>query len=101
MCAECAERLNAQNARRYAGFAEGTQITKIKDMKLSAANTSGYRGVYLDKRTGKWRAAIKFKGKKINLGSYFDITDAVNARKKGEQVYFGEFLEDYQKRTDK
>lgn len=33
-------------------------------------NTSGYRGVWLDKRYQKWRAQIKINGKQIALGGY-------------------------------
>ncbi len=101
MCAKCAGKSSAENARRYAGFADGTQITKIKDMTPNAANTSGCRGVFFEKSTNKWRARIKFKGKSISLGSYKDFGDAANARKKAEQIYFAEFLENYKKQTEK
>lgn len=35
---------------------------------LYAHNTSGYRGVSLDKRTKKWRAYVKINGKNIHIG---------------------------------
>ena len=55
---------------------------------------SGYNGVYLNKRTGKWTAQITFKGKTYYLGSYNDIQAAVNARKRGEEMY-DDFLDWY------
>ena len=45
MCNECAGKYAADIARQSAGFVGGTQITKIADMKPTAANTSGARGV--------------------------------------------------------
>lgn len=59
--------------------------------KKSIKNTSGVTGVYWNKRQGKWRAAIKFKGREYHLGYYFNFNDAVKARKEAEQKYFGEF----------
>ncbi len=51
-------------------------------------NTSGFKGVSLHKKTNKWTAQLKFKGRKIHLGLFDNIEDAVKARKKGEEVYF-------------
>ena len=59
--------------------------------KKSIKNTSGVTGVYWNKRQQKWRAAIKFQGKEQHLGYYLNFEDAVIARKKAEQKYFGEF----------
>lgn len=77
--------------RRFVG---GTQITKIADMKPTAANTSGARGVYFEKRSNKWRARLTFKGKIMSFGSFARFEDAVFARKEAEKIYFGEFLEE-------
>ncbi len=95
MCAECADKVHTEKARANAGFVGGTQISKIRSEKLSKANKSGVRGVSQDSKTGKWRAGIKFKGKSINLGYYDKFTDAVAARKRGEEEYFGAFLEEH------
>lgn len=101
MCAKCAAEFSAQTARRAAGFADGTQITKIKDMKTGAANTSGCRGVYYEKSINKWRARLRFKGKIMSFGTFTRFEDAVDARKKAEELYFGEFLEEYEKLSKK
>lgn len=93
MCSKCATAYAADKMRSAAGFIGGTQISRIKSNKLSAANTSGVKGVYRDKRSGKWRARLKFKGKLMNFGSYNNFEDAVKARKEAEELYFGEFLE--------
>ena len=95
MCAACAEKYAAGKMREKAGFVDGTQISRIKSDKLSAVNTSGARGVYYDRHTGRWRARLKFKGKLMSFGSYANFEDAVKARKQAEAEYFGEFLTQY------
>ena len=94
MCQACQGIYAAETARKSAGFVGGTQITKLRNMEPTAANTSGCRGVYLEKKTGKWRARLKFKGKIMNFGSYTNFEDAVAARKAAEEEYFGAFLEE-------
>lgn len=46
---------------------------------LRCDNTSGHPGVYKT-RSGKWRAELRVAGKKYNLGTYADISDAIQAR---------------------
>ena len=93
MCLECKRRIGGEIARQAAGYVEGTQISRIKNMNLTANNTSGCRGVYYDKRSNKYRARLKFKGKIMSFGSYAKFEDAVEARKAAEEEFFGTFLE--------
>ena len=93
MCNDCVGKYATEKARAKAGFVDGTQISKITSTKLISTNTSGCRGVYFDKRTGKYRARLKFKGKIMSFGSYKNFEDAVKARKDAEQRIYGEFLE--------
>lgn len=99
-CAECAQKYNASCARENAGFLEGTQLCKIQNMKPSAANTSGCRGVTFNKKTSRWEAIIIFKRKRTRLGSYKRFEDAVAARKKAEQTIYGEFLDSLEQKSD-
>lgn len=92
-CAECAQKRNAACARDNAGFVAGTQLCKIRDLRPTAANTSGCRGVSFNKRTARWEAVIIFRQKRTRLGSYKRFEDAVEVRKKAEQRIFGEFLD--------
>lgn len=93
-CARCASLHAAKAAREAAGYVGGTQISRIKDRKLTAANTSGVRGVYYEKRSNKWRARLRFKGKIMDFGSYERFEDAVIARQAAEREYFDAFLEE-------
>lgn len=93
MCNDCVGKYAMAKMREKAGFVDGTQISKITSTKLISTNTSGCRGVYFDKNTGKWRARLKFKGKIMSFGSYKNFEDAVKARKDAEQRIYGKFLE--------
>lgn len=92
MCKSCQGLYAAENARKSAGFVGGTQITKLRNMEPTAANTSGCRGVYYEKKINKYRARLKFKGKIMNFGTYARFEDAVAARKRAEEEYYGAFL---------
>ena len=48
-------------------------------------NNSGIKGVSWHKAGSKWTAQIKDKGRKIHLGSYSLLEDAVEARLKAEK----------------
>ena len=75
---------------------EGTSVAILEASKhrLLLTNTSGYTGVYQNKRTGKWCAQITFKKKTYFLGTYAKKEDAVKARKRGEEMH-DNFLEWY------
>lgn len=94
MCQACQGIYAAETARKSAGFVGGTQITRIRNMKPTAVNSSGCRGVYYDKSTKKYRARLEFKGKLMNFGTYTNFEDAVKARKAAEEECFKAFLEE-------
>ena len=58
-----------------------------KNASLSAVNTSGVTGVYWNKLANKWKASIKSDGVAVNLGSFVEFHEAVNARKNAEVLY--------------
>lgn len=47
--------------------------------KIQKNNTSGYRGVYLYKRTGKYVVQIRVNYTRINLGAFTTAIDAAKA----------------------
>jgi hypothetical protein len=59
---------------------------------LSSNNTSGVNGVWFVKRDNIWRASICVEKKRIALGSFKDIEDAIESRKNAEIKYFGEYM---------
>ncbi len=55
------------------------------------SNTSGFKGVTLNRKRGVWTAQIGFRGKHIFLGDFVSFDDAVSARVQAELYYFGNF----------
>lgn len=58
--------------------------------RLRKNNTSGYKGVEKDKKTGKWRSYINFN-KKIHLGQYLTKKEAALVYNNKAKELFGEF----------
>jgi len=52
-------------------------------------NKSGTPGVNWCKSAKKWRARIGVGGKRVELGTFKELPDAVDARKSGELAQFG------------
>ena len=55
---------------------------------LQSNNTSGYKGVTLDKRYGKWRVQIKLFKETKYLGLYNSKNEAIIARQEAEENAF-------------
>lgn len=94
MCQNCAAEYAITHARANLGFEGGTQITKIKNRKEESDNMTGVRGVYFERKTNKYRARLRFRGKVYNLGSYYKLEDAIKARRRGEEEIYDKFLEE-------
>jgi hypothetical protein len=56
-----------------------------KNVKQRIDNTSGVKGVDFKAATGLWRARIVHQGRRITLGTYASLADAVAARKLAER----------------
>jgi len=54
-------------------------------------NLSGYKGIWQEKRTGKWRAAIQKDNKRQWLGSFNNIEEAVAVYNKKALELFGDY----------
>lgn len=52
--------------------------------KIKGNNTSGCTGVWWHSANRKWIAEIKSHGKKMHIGSFANLEDAAEARKKAE-----------------
>ena len=78
---------HVRNDNRWINLRVVTRQENMRNAKRSKINTSGCTGVTWDKVNNKWMAQICISGKCIKLGRFFDITDAVIARKMGEYKY--------------
>lgn len=94
-CKACMGKTAVNTMSERAGYVEGTQLSKLVAAKVKAGNSSGVRGVYLNRKTGKWRASITFQKKNYYLGEFINIEDAIEARHRGEELYYAPMLEKY------
>lgn len=88
--------LQAEIYKKNLKLVDGTSVAVLEAhrKKLNRNNTSGHTGVYQDVKHGRWIAQIGFKGKTYYLGSYPDKQDAVEARRRGEEMH-DDFIEWY------
>lgn len=61
--------------------------------ELQPNNTTGHKGVYLDKRYNTWFARITVLGETIHLGTYKTKEEAIRARIEGEEKYYIPLIE--------
>ena len=65
---------------RIANLRESTPTENSRNEGLRVNNTSGHAGVDWRRKSKKWRARIKANGRRINLGLFVSIEDAIAAR---------------------
>ena len=58
-----------------------------KNLPKRKDNTSGFTGVSWSKNRNRWRAEITVNKKIVRLGEFFDLSDAINARKQANIKY--------------
>lgn len=68
-----------------------TNTENSRNAKRPVTNTTGYKGVYLNKPTNKYVARITVDNKKILLGYYSDPKEAYTAYCEASKKYHGEF----------
>jgi hypothetical protein len=67
---------------RFSNLRLADRFINTQNTGLRKDNKSGYRGVNWSKATGKWRARIQANKRKIDLGCFSEISDAVAAYEK-------------------
>lgn len=75
-----------------------TNFQVIEGIKPPKNNTSGYKGVSWDISRKKWCVHISVHNKRIFIGRYNSLDDAVNARKDAEEKYHQPLID--QKKSD-
>lgn len=63
----------------------------VRNQRRRRSNTSGYKGVSLNKRMGKWSATIRYDGKSHHLGFFEDPVIAAKVYDAEALKYHGEY----------
>ncbi len=89
----CKNKENRANVKNLdSGLVDGTRKSSIKkDRKVNKNNKSGVTGVSYDSTKGLWVAQITFQNKNHCLGRYKTKSEAIKARKNGEEQYFSKY----------
>ena len=75
-----------------------TNFQVIEDVNPPKHNTSGYKGISWDIHRKKWMTYINVHSKRIFIGRFASLDDAVDARKEAEEKYHKPLID--QKKTD-
>ena len=78
--------INIPNFNKWINLRD-TNRNRWNPQELPVNNTTGFRGVYLDKRTGKYRARICKDGKLLNLGIFVTSEEASFAYEAAKLIY--------------
>lgn len=76
---------------RILNLREATDSQQQINKNILKLNTSGCKGVYKYGKSGKWRARIYLNNKAYNFGCFDTIEEAIDARKKAEIEYHGDY----------
>lgn len=91
---EYADHINGDGwDNRRSNLRVATRSQNNVNTKRRKDNTSGQKGVSFSKQTGKFLAYISSNGnKRIRLGLFDKLEDAIKARQDAEKLYHGEFV---------
>ena len=73
---------------------EVTKEQNNQNSKISKNNTSGHKGVYWNKASGKWMVRINVNGKSYYFGTYVNKEDAIKVAIEARKKLHGEFGRD-------
>lgn len=68
-----------------------SRAENCRNRKPRSGSTTGMKGVYLHKPSGRYQASIRVNGKNLSQGMYDSITEAAKAYNKAARKYFGDF----------
>jgi hypothetical protein len=76
---------------RIANLRLSTNAENSRNRPATRRNSTGYKGVYLDSYTGRWKAQINVDGKNRNLGRFDTPEEAHAAYREAAEQWHGAF----------
>ena len=89
------KRPNRDSVRKLRKQSKIEKVEEDKPRAIRSNNTSGYSGV--SKKRGKWTAKITYEKVTYQLGTFKTIEEAVDVRKKAEQLLNEDLMQFYEK----
>ena len=84
-------RNNIRTDNRWVNLREAGQHGNSGNISIPSHNTSGFKGVSKNSRSGMWHVQIKKFGKQTYVGRYHDIRAAALVYNHAAEQHFGEF----------
>lgn len=89
---QCVDHINRNKLdNRRVNLRIATHAENLRNTKFRSNNTSGYRGVYLCKVTGRWRAQIRAEDRTRQLGRFRTAVAAARVYDLAARQLHGEF----------
>jgi len=86
------DHINGNRAdNRLCNLREANETQNAHNAKKNNKNTSGFKGIGWDKRSGRWRARITINWKRIHLGRFEDKYQAAFEYDKAAIKYHGDY----------
>jgi hypothetical protein len=79
------------NNNKWNNLREASRSQNAANRKISPINTSGFKGVYLNKSKNYWYAQIRISGKLTHLGIFPSKEEAAKAYTDMAEKVFGEY----------
>lgn len=79
------------NDNRWCNLRKCTRTQNSYNSSIRSNNTSGVKGISLNKRNGKWLVRMYINGKETFIGEYVDKEEAIRINKLYRNKYHGEF----------
>jgi len=74
---------------------EATASQNAMNSSVRKNSKSGFKNVFLDKVSGKWRVQLKINGKNYSFGSYKDLELADLVAQEARSKYYGAFARNF------
>ncbi len=59
--------------------------------RMNPQNTSGFNGVFWERKVNKWRVQVSIHNKRHHVGVFETLPDAVEAQRRASLEFYGEF----------